>query len=161
MTHYEVLGVSPAAPASEVRQAYLRLAQRHHPDRAGGDDEAMRALNDAWAILGDPARRASYDRGLGQEAASAPTAEPRVASDLDDLLADLQDDTPLGGRVVLPRWLSLVPVTAFAASVGMFLVGLLFSSSGALALSVALFAVSCAMFLCAPFVALLASRRGG
>jgi hypothetical protein len=47
----------------------------------------------------------------------------------------------------------------FALSVGTFLIGLLFSSPPALAVSLALFALSCAMFLVAPFVALLSSRR--
>jgi molecular chaperone DnaJ len=160
VTHYEVLGVAPTAATSEVREAYVRLARRHHPDRAGGDDEAMRAINDAWSILGDPTRRASYDRGLGRVAEGPPAAAPRATSELDDLLADLEDDTPIGGRVVLPRWLSLVPVAAFAASVAIFVIGVLFSSSAALAASVACFVLSCALFLCAPFVALLASRRG-
>jgi DnaJ domain len=161
MTHYEVLGVSQTAPTSEVRRAYVGLARRHHPDRAGGDADSMRAINDAWATLRDPARRATYDRGLGRVVAAAASPETRVTSDLDDLLADLDDDTPLGGQVVLPRWLSLVPVGVFLASVGMFVTGLLFSSSPALALSLALFALSCALFLTAPFVALLASRRRG
>ena len=49
----------------------------------------------------------------------------------------------------------------FVASIGMFVIGLLFSSSSALAVSLALFALSCALFLSAPFVALLASRRRG
>ena len=71
-----------------------------------------------------------------------------------------QDDTPLGGQVVLPKWLSLIPVATFAASVGMGMLGMLFSSAAALSLAFALFALSCALFLMAPFVALLASRRG-
>jgi hypothetical protein len=161
VTHYDVLGVAPTAPMAEVRQAYVRLARRHHPDLEHGDDEAMRAINDAWAILRDPERRARYDRGLGEDVVGPAPATAHPISDLDDLLADLADDTPLGGRVVLPRWLSLIPVGVFAASVATFVVGLLFSSSAALASSVALFLLSCALFLCAPFVALLASRRGG
>ena len=164
MTHYEVLGVASTAPTSEVRRAYVAQARRHHPDRAGGDPEAMRAVNDAWATLRDPARRERYDRTL-QVATSPrpptpPAREPEPTSDLDDLLADLEDDTPLGGTVVLPRWLSLVPVGTFVASVAVGGAGMLFSSAPALSASVALFALSCALFLMAPFVALLASRRG-
>lgn len=161
MTHYEVLGVSPTAPTSEVRRAYVGLARRHHPDRAGGDAEAMRAVNDAWTILRDPVRRADYDRSLVPVVTSTDPMEPPTTTDLEDLLADLEDDTPLGGRVVLPRWLSLVPVGVFVASIGMFVTGLLFSASSALAMSLALFALSCVLFLSAPFVALLASRRHG
>jgi hypothetical protein len=62
-THYDVLGVSRRASAEEVRAAYRAKARDHHPD-AGGDPAAMRRLNAAWRVLGDPARRAAYDRLL-------------------------------------------------------------------------------------------------
>lgn len=162
MTHYEVLGVAATAPVAELRAAYVALARIHHPDRSGGDAATMRAVNEAWATLSDPGRRALYDLTLraGPAPAAAPDDEPVVVrSDAEDLLADLADDTPLGARVVLPRWLSLLPVAVFAVSVGTFCVGLLFASPPAVALSVACFALSCAMFLAAPFVALLSSRR--
>jgi hypothetical protein len=161
VTHYEVLGVAPSAPTSEVRRAYVSLARRHHPDRAGGDADSMRAINDAWATLRDPVRRATYDHAIATTAAPVAEPRPQPPSDLDDLLADLEDDTPLGGQVVLPGWLSLLPVAAFAASIVVFAASLLFSSAPALAVSVALFALSCALFLMAPFVALFASRRRG
>ena len=158
MTLYEVLGVPPSAAAAEIRQAYVALAREHHPDRDGGDADTMRAVNEAWATLGDPTRRARYDRSLVAEAPApaAPAAAPR--SDAEDLLADLADDTPLGGQVVLPGWVSLLPVAVFALSIAVGVLGMLFAS--ALAMAVALFALSCAMFLVAPFVALLSSRRG-
>lgn len=162
MTHYEVLGVAATARVAELRSAYVGLARVHHPDRSGGDAARMRAVNEAWATLSDPARRAQYDLSLRGHpmSSSGPADEPTVVrSDEDDLLADLADDTPLGARVVLPRWLSLLPVAVFAASVGIFCVGLLFASPPAVAVSVACFALSCAMFLAAPFVALLSSRR--
>ena len=73
MSHYDVLGVVPAADAATVRQAYVALARQHHPDRPGGDAARMRAINDAWAVLGDPIRRAQYDRALATpEPAPAP-----------------------------------------------------------------------------------------
>ena len=159
VTHYDVLGVASTAPTSELRRAYVSLARRHHPDRAGGDHEAMRAINDAWATLRDPDRRARYDLAL-RAAGPGPTASaPPPRSDVDDLLADLEDDTPLGGQVVLPGWLSLVPAATFAASVAGLFVGLVFRSAVALGVAVMLFALSCALFLMAPFVALIASRR--
>ncbi|MGK2947428.1 MAG: hypothetical protein ACSLFP_02565, partial [Acidimicrobiales bacterium] len=83
------------------------------------------------------------------------TAPTRV-----DAIDDLDDDTPIGGRVVLPRWISLLPVAAFAASVGIFVGSVLMASPAGLGLSVALFILSCTLFLAAPFIALLASRRG-
>jgi hypothetical protein len=162
VTHYDVLGVAPSAPVAEVRRAYLALARQHHPDRPGGDAATMRAVNEAWTVLGDPGRRASYDRSL-RPAVSAPPAAPaaeRVRTDDEELLADLADDTPLGGRIVLPRWLSLLPVAVFAVSVSTFVMGVMFSAAPALAVGFALFVLSCALFLAAPFVALLSSRRG-
>ena len=160
MSHYDVLGVRPTAPTSEVRRAYVALARQHHPDRDGGDPAAMRAINDAWSTLRDPGRRASYDLALRVSTAPSSSApEPRT-SDLDDLLADLDDDTPIGGRIVLPRWLSLVPVAAFGASLAALFVGVLFRSGPALGAAFGLFTTSCVLFLMAPFVALIASRRG-
>ncbi len=163
VTHYEVLGVPASAPTSEVRRAYVALARQHHPDRDGGDAEAMRAINDAWATLRDPGRRARYDRSL--RAATVPGAPATAASsgapDLEGLLDDLEDDTPFGGHVVLPPWVSLVPVATFVASLAALLVGLVFGSAPALGGAAALFLSSCLMFLVAPFVALLASRRRG
>lgn len=47
---YKVLGVSPTASWDDIQRAYRTKAQRHHPDH-GGDDDIMRALNDAYAKL--------------------------------------------------------------------------------------------------------------
>ena len=62
-TLYAVLGVDPNADTPTIRRAYRDLARRHHPD-FGGDTREMVGINDAWHVLGDPARRASYDRQL-------------------------------------------------------------------------------------------------
>lgn len=61
MTHYKTLGVEPAATPEEVKRAFRRSASAAHPDKDGGSDEAMAAVNKAWAVLGDPERRAKYD----------------------------------------------------------------------------------------------------
>ncbi|MBA4181734.1 MAG: hypothetical protein C0506_14185 [Anaerolinea sp.] len=62
--HYATLEVTPGASAEAVRAAYRRLAKEHHPDRnASAEAKArMQALNEAWAVLGDPAKRAEFDR---------------------------------------------------------------------------------------------------
>lgn len=57
---YAILGVSPGAPAADIKAAYRRLVKRHHPD-AGGDDKKILALNAAWEVLGDGERRRRYD----------------------------------------------------------------------------------------------------
>ena len=79
MTHYEVLGVPMSASAEEIKRAYRTQARRYHPDVSGADDagRAMEALNQAWATLGDPVRRRSYDRMLGIGATSGSGARPR------------------------------------------------------------------------------------
>jgi hypothetical protein len=61
--------------------------------------------------------------------------------------------------VVLPGWISLLPVATFALSIAVGVLGMLFASTSAIAVAFALFALSCAMFLVAPFVALMGSRR--
>ena len=147
MTHYEVLGVGPAAAEATLPEAYLALARRHHPDRAGGDASRMQAINEAWATLGDPARRARYDRAIGGTA----TAQRPVGVE--------DDDAPVRITVALPRWMSLVPVAAFAGSVAVFVLSLMTASGQLLGLAFMLFVLSCVLFLAAPFVALFASRR--
>ncbi len=71
---YEVLQVHPAAEPEVIRAAYRTLARKYHPDH-GGDPTRMIALNDAWDVLGDPARRAAYDASrAGTLQAGAATA---------------------------------------------------------------------------------------
>jgi molecular chaperone DnaJ len=62
-TLYAVLGVNPEADTATIRRAYRALARQHHPD-FGGETEAMVALNDAWHVLRDAQRRATYDREI-------------------------------------------------------------------------------------------------
>lgn len=75
-SHYDVLGVAPSAKAEAIRRAYLRQARRWHPDRPTGDPERMRAVNEAWQVLGDPRSRAAYDRTLARQT-FRPPASPR------------------------------------------------------------------------------------
>jgi hypothetical protein len=71
-SHYQRLGLTPAASTEEVRAAYHALAKRLHPDRVGNGSEAertlaerrMREINEAWTVLRDPARRRAYDATL-------------------------------------------------------------------------------------------------
>lgn len=47
---YRLLGISPTAPWDEIERAYRAKAKKHHPD-LGGDEDAMRALNEAYSLL--------------------------------------------------------------------------------------------------------------
>ncbi len=78
-THYDTLGVDPAAPPERIRAAYRDQARRYHPDRvAVGRDDAMVAVNEAYRVLSDPARRYEYDRSIrlhGSAATSPPSRQ--------------------------------------------------------------------------------------
>lgn len=51
MTPYEVLGISPDATNDEIEKAYKRAANKTHPDKAGGSEEAFRAVKAAYDEL--------------------------------------------------------------------------------------------------------------
>jgi len=57
---YQVLGVPRTATAEELRSAYRMLARTHHPD-VSGESDRFKELSQAYAILGDPQRRALFD----------------------------------------------------------------------------------------------------
>lgn len=59
--YYAILQVDPKAEPEVIQAAYRRLAAKYHPD-AGGDEERMKRINEAWDVLGDPQRRRAYDR---------------------------------------------------------------------------------------------------
>ena len=61
---YEVLQVRPEASEDVVRAAFRALARRHHPDSSpdGGSSSEMAWVNWAWEILGNPQKRAAFDR---------------------------------------------------------------------------------------------------
>ncbi|HEC97329.1 MAG TPA: molecular chaperone DnaJ, partial [Nitrospirae bacterium] len=63
--YYEVLGVSKDASQDEIKKAFRRLARKCHPDLNPGDKGAemqFKEINEAYAVLGDPTKRAEYDR---------------------------------------------------------------------------------------------------
>lgn len=63
--YYEVLHVSRDAPLEIIRVSYRTLMQKlkHHPD-LGGDAAAAATINEAYAVLSNPERRADYDARL-------------------------------------------------------------------------------------------------
>ena len=68
---YKILQVDPEAEDEVIAAAYRRLARKYHPDVAAGPEAAARmaALNAAWERIGEPARRAAFDRERRVEAA--------------------------------------------------------------------------------------------
>ncbi|MEO7192008.1 MAG: J domain-containing protein [Vicinamibacterales bacterium] len=63
--YYHVLHVQPGAPQEIIHMSYVTLMRqlRMHPD-LGGDSETAALINQAFAVLRDPAKRAIYDREL-------------------------------------------------------------------------------------------------
>lgn len=65
MDYYAVMGVSRDATEEEIQKAYRRLAFKWHPDRNPGDDSAtekFKEVQTAYEVIGDPDKRAQYDR---------------------------------------------------------------------------------------------------
>ncbi len=66
--HYATLGVERTASPEEIKASYRRLSRELPPDRNAAPDanRRMAAINDAYAVLSDPARRADHDRELAR-----------------------------------------------------------------------------------------------
>lgn len=66
-THYSNLKISRDAPPEVVKAAYKALSSRWHPDRNPGNPDAgrvMSLINESYAVLSDPERRAEHDRWI-------------------------------------------------------------------------------------------------
>ena len=69
---YDILEVSPSANSADIRASYLKLAREYHPDRVpeyltklrADAEEKVKEINEAWAVLSDPAKRRRYDLKL-------------------------------------------------------------------------------------------------
>lgn len=65
LDYYAVLGVRRDASDEEIKKAYRKLVFQFHPDRNPGKSDAeskIRDINAAYAVLGDPEARRSYER---------------------------------------------------------------------------------------------------
>ena len=61
--YYEILQISPRADEEIIERAYRLLAKRYHPDNGqSGDAGKFGRLTEAYKILSDPERRATYDK---------------------------------------------------------------------------------------------------
>jgi curved DNA-binding protein len=70
--YYKILGVDRRADVKEIKRAYRKLAVQFHPDKNPGDaraEERFKEINEAYEVLGDPAKRTKYDQlGASYEA---------------------------------------------------------------------------------------------
>lgn len=63
--YYEILGVPKGAGKEDLKKAYRKLAVQYHPDKNAGDpkaEEKFKEVNEAYAVLSDDQKRATYDR---------------------------------------------------------------------------------------------------
>ncbi len=160
-THYEVLGVAVDADAGQVRAAFRTRARLLHPD-AGGDAEEMRAVNEAWHVLGNTGRRAAYNVEIGHtsvlytDACPIPTMRAMIWADL--VAAAMAEDEPAATRPKRSRCRSCPPAF-FVLAIASFSLGVALGSAPLLAVFLGALLVSGARFLLAPFFAMTRARR--
>lgn len=75
--YYQILGVPRDAAADEVKKAFRKLARKYHPDVSQEPDAEtrMKDVNEAYAVLSDPEKRAAYDQ-LGRDYRSGQEFQP-------------------------------------------------------------------------------------
>ncbi len=60
--YYKILGVDKKASEDEIKKAYRKLAHKHHPDKAGGNDQMFKKISEAYQVLSNKDKRDQYDR---------------------------------------------------------------------------------------------------
>lgn len=115
--YYKVLGVPKTASKDEIKKAYRKLAQKHHPDANKGDagaESRFKDISEAHAILSNTEKRAEYDQirqfmeSGGRRFYNAPGGGGNVRVNIGDLFGDQVGDDALfedllGGFGFRPR----------------------------------------------------------
>jgi molecular chaperone DnaJ len=119
--YYQILGVGRDASEKEIKQAYRRLARKHHPDLNPGDKSAearFKEMNAAYEVLSNPEKRKKYDqfgdqweyaeqfaKAGGEERVrwdfgkGGTTFEYRDVGDFGDIFSSLFGDAHMGSRM--------------------------------------------------------------
>jgi len=123
--YYQILGVNRNASEKEIKQAYRRLARKHHPDLNPGDKSAeatFKEINAAYEVLSNPEKRKKYDqfgeqweyaeqfaKSRGQERVrwdfgrGGTTFEYGDLNGFGDIFSSLFGDSGIGSRMRGPR----------------------------------------------------------
>ncbi len=103
--YYEILGVPKSASAEEIKKSYRRLAMKFHPDRNkedgdGKSEKKFKEAKEAYEVLKDADKRASYDRFGHEGVRSGPGGQPGFsgAEGFGDIFGDVFGDIFGGGR---------------------------------------------------------------
>lgn len=95
---YETLGVPRDATSADIKKAYRRQAQRHHPDK-GGSEEKFIPVQIAYDVLMDPLKRQHYDKT--GEVPEPNNEEVQILSRLAQLFSTILDQPTIPGDTVL------------------------------------------------------------
>ena len=102
--YYAMLGVPRTASDADIKKAFRKLAREHHPDVAKNKkqaEEKFKEINEAYEVLGDPAKRKRYDE-LGANWRSGAEFRPPPDPPPAELRPRPNDSQPPGGRKSAP-----------------------------------------------------------
>ena len=102
--YYKILGVSRTASPEEISAAKNRLAKKYHPDANMKDGidttKKMQRILEAYRILSDPKKRASYDRKVFGK----PSLDSDRNFDLFNLHNNIEETDPVIGTPFVNYW---------------------------------------------------------
>lgn len=92
--YYKSLGLNKKASEKEVKDAFKKLAKKHHPDAEGGSEDKFKEINEAYEVLKDQEKRNRYDylyynlkdsNNKGFDSKAQTYKQQKMYSDIDNL----------------------------------------------------------------------------